>query len=166
MAMQLPSLDGLDTFPKLLLHNAANWPTDVAMREKAFGIWNVVTWAGYRDQARLIALGLRSLGLRRGEVVSIIGRNRPNWVWSELAAHCLGCMTLGIYEDVLAAEAGYLVGYARAAVVVCEDEEQVDKILDLGEAGRSVRHIVYHDPRGMQKRDDPRLVAWDRLLAL
>jgi long-chain acyl-CoA synthetase len=166
MVMQLPSLDELDTFPKLLLHNAANWPGDVAMREKDLGIWNLFTWADCRDRVRLLALGLKSLGLQRGEVVALIGRNRPNWVWSELAAQSLGCMTLGIYEDVLATEAGYLVGYAEAAIVVCEDEEQVDKMLELGEAGRSVRHIVYHDDRGMRKYDDPRLVSWERLLAL
>ena len=165
MPMQLPSLDELDTLPKLLLHNAANWPNDIAMREKEFGIWNEITWAGYRDQVRLVALGLKSLGLKRGEVVAIIGRNRPNWVWSELAAHCLGCSTLGIYEDVLATEAAYLIGFARAAIVICEDEEQVDKMLDLGEAGRSVRHIVYHDDRGLRTYDDPRLVGWEALTA-
>ncbi|MEK0085121.1 AMP-binding protein [Benzoatithermus flavus] len=166
MVMELPALDELDTFPKLLLHNAANWPNDVAMREKEFGIWNQFTWAEYRDRVRLVALGLASLGVRRGEVVAIIGRNRPNWVWSELAAQALGCMTLGIYEDVLAAEAGYLVDHAGAGIVICEDEEQVDKMLELGEAGRSLRHIVYHDPRGMRKYDDPRLVSWERLLEL
>ena len=165
MAMQLPSLDELDTFPKLLLHNAANWPGDVAMREKEFGIWNELSWADCRDRVRLIALGLGSLGLHRGETVAIIGRNRPSWVWSELAAHCLGCSTLGIYEDVLAAEAAYLIGFARAAVVICEDEEQVDKMLDLGEAGRSLRHIVHHDDRGLHKYDDPRLVGWEQLAA-
>jgi long-chain acyl-CoA synthetase len=163
--MELPQLDQLDTYPKLLLHNAANWPDDVAMREKDRGIWHVVTWADYRDRVRAIALGLLALGVERGAVVAIIGRNRPNWVWSELAAHSIGCMTLGIYEDVLAAEAGYLISYAGAAVVVCEDEEQVDKMLELGAAGRTLRHIIYHDDRGMRKYQDPRLVSWPDLLA-
>ena len=163
MALRLPSPDALDTFPKLLLHNAANWPNDVAVREKEFGIWREHGWADCRDRVRLVALGLRSLGLRRGEVVAIIGRNRPNWVWSELAAHCLGCSTLGVYADALAGEAAHLIGFARAAVAVCEDEEQVDKLLGLGEAGRSVRHVVHHDPRGLAGRGDPRLVGWERL---
>lgn len=153
----------LDTFPKLLLHNAERWPDAPAMREKEFGIWNVYSWRDYRDRVRTIALGLKSLGVQRGEVVALIGRNRPNWVWSELAAHSLGCMTLGIYEDVLAHEAGYLVGYAEARAIVCEDEEQVDKILALGESGRSLRWIVYHDDRGMRKYRDPRLVSWREL---
>ncbi|MFO1076068.1 MAG: AMP-binding protein, partial [Geminicoccaceae bacterium] len=105
--MRLPALDALDTFPKLLLHNAANWPNEPAMREKELGIWHVTSWAGYRDQVRLVALGLAALGVQRGEVIGLIGRNRPNWVWGELAAHALGCMSLGIYEDVLGPEAGY-----------------------------------------------------------
>ncbi len=164
--MQLPDLQTLDTFPKLLLHNAANWPQAVAMREKEFGIWNEYSWARYRQEVRSIAYGLKALGLQRGEVVALIGRNRPNWVWAELAAHSLGCMTIGIYEDVLPPEAGYLIDYSRAAVVVAEDEEQVDKILELGREVPSVRRIVYHDPRGMRKYEDSRLVSWERLYAL
>lgn len=156
----------LDTLPKLLLHNATRWPGRPAMREKEFGIWNVYTWADYRDRVREIALGLAALGVRRGEVVALLGRNRPNWVWSELAAQALGCMSLGIYEDVLPVEAGYLVGYAEAVAIFCEDEEQVDKILQLGTAASTLRWIVYHDDRGMRKYTDPRLVSWDEIVRL
>src|SRR3982751_6857197 len=96
----MSSLADLDTLPKRLLHNAANWPRDVAMREKELGIWRVYCWSDCLDQIRLVALGLKALGVRRGEVVALMGRNRPNWVWGELAAQSLGCMTLGIYEEV------------------------------------------------------------------
>jgi long-chain acyl-CoA synthetase len=165
MATMPPSADGLDTFPKLLLHNAAGFPRDVAMREKDYGIWHVYTWQDCLEQVRGIALGLKSLGLGRGEVVALIGRNRPSWVWSELAAHCMGAMTLGIYADVLIEEAGYLLGHAGARIVVAEDEEQVDKLLQLGDAGAALSWIVFHDDRGMRKYDDPRLVGWQDLLA-
>ena len=161
--MELPSLASLDTFPKLLLHNAANWPHDPAMREKDLGIWQVTTWAQYRDEVRLLALGLAALGVRRGETVALIGRNRPNWVWGELAAHALGCLSLGIYEDVLAAEAGHLLLAGEVAAVLCEDEEQVDKILAVD--APALRLIVYHDPRGMAAYADPRLVPWRQLRA-
>lgn len=164
--MDLPSVDELDTFPKLLLHNAANWPEEVAMREKEFGIWNEFTWRDCREQVRGIAGGLAGLGLERGGVVALIGRNRPNWVWSELAAHSLGAMTIGIYEDVLPPEAGYLLNSSGASIVVAEDEEQVDKLLELRDGIPQVRWIVYHDDRGMRKYDDPRLVSWQRLLEL
>ncbi len=162
-ALQLPNLDGLDTFPKLLLHNAANWPGDVAMREKDLGIWQSYSWARIRDEVQGIALGLKSLGVERGEVVALLGRNRPNWVWGELAAHCIGCMSLGVYSDVLADEAGYLLTYSGASAILAEDEEQVDKLLELGDRIPELRWIVYHDDRGMAKYADPRLVSWRQL---
>jgi len=161
--MDRPDFREHDTLPKLLLRNAERWPDEVAMREKEFGIWNEYTWRDCRDRVKDIALGLAALGVRRGDRVAIIGRNRPNWVWSELAAQCLGAIPIGIYEDVLPPEAGYLVNAADACVIVCEDEEQVDKILELGGEVPGLRHIVYHDPRGMRKYADPRLVSWERL---
>ena len=113
---------------------------------------------------REIALGLLSLGFRRGEAACLIGRNRPNWVWSELAAQAVGGMSLGVYADALAEEAAYLIAHAGATVVLAEDEEQVDKLLELRDRIPTVRRIVFHDPRGMRKYDDPRLVAWDELV--
>ena len=96
-------------------------------------------------------------------MVALLGRNRPNWVWGELAAHCLGCMSIGVYADVLADEAGYLLGYSGARAVLAEDEEQVDKLLELGDRAPELRWIVYHDDRGMAKYTDPRLVSWRQL---
>ena len=162
--MQLPSLGpAVDTFPKLLLHNATHWPDDVAQREKDLGIWKVFTWADYLAAVKGIAIGLKALGLERGQVLAIIGRNRPNWLWSELAGHSLGAMTIGIYEDVLSHEAGYLLRVSQARIAVAEDEEQVDKLLDAIDEAPELRCIVYHDDRGMRKYDDPRLVSWAEL---
>ncbi|MEZ5824994.1 MAG: AMP-binding protein [Geminicoccaceae bacterium] len=168
VSMKLPSLTELDTFAKLLLHNAANWPDDVAMREKDLGIWNAYSWADCRNEVRAIFFGLKSLGLERGEALAIIGRNRPNWVWSALAGHAAGAMSLGIYEDVLPNEAGYLLDYAGSRIVMAEDEEQVDKLLEVAERDDDkpespIRWIIYHDDRGMRKYDDPRLVSWSGL---
>jgi len=154
-----------DTFPKLLLHNAGRWPDEVAMREKEFGIWNEFTWSDYRDRVREIALGLLSLGVRRGEIVSIIGKNRPEMVWGELAAHAVGCMSLGIYSDALNEEVSYLIDYAQVRIVLAEDEEQVDKLLEIAERLPCIERIVYFDPRGMRKYDDARLMSWDDLKA-
>ncbi|HLS57127.1 MAG TPA: long-chain fatty acid--CoA ligase [Zeimonas sp.] len=155
-----------DTLPKLLLHNAERWPGEVAMREKEFGIWNEFTWADYRDRVKEIALGLIELGVRRGEVVSFLGKNRPEMVWSELAIHSIGCMSLGIYHDAMPQEVAYLVDYAAVRVVLAEDEEQVDKLLEVAENSKSIERIVYFDPRGMRKYHDPRLVSWDELKAM
>ena len=103
-----PLADGLDTFPKLLLHNAANWPDAVAMREKDLGIWHAYRLGRLPRPGAGVALGLLSLGFRRGEAACLIGRNRPNWVWAELAAQAVGGMSLGVYADALAEEAAYL----------------------------------------------------------
>jgi long-chain acyl-CoA synthetase len=155
-----------DTLPKLLLHNAGRWPGEVAMREKEFGIWNEFTWADYRDQVKAIALGLLALGVKRGEVVSYIGKNRPEMVWSELAIHSIGCMSLGVYQDAMPQEVSYLVDYAEVRVVLAEDEEQVDKLLEVAERSPSIMKIVYFDARGMRKYSDPRLVSRDELKAM
>jgi long-chain acyl-CoA synthetase len=152
-----------DTFPKLLARNAAEHAGDVAMREKEFGIWRAYSWREVEERVRLRALGLRHLGVGRGDVVGLIGDNRPDWVFGEIASHALGAMSLGMYRDALDEEAAYLVNHAEVRVVLAEDEEQVDKLLGLGERIPTVRHIVYGDPRGMRKYSDPRLVAASEL---
>ncbi len=147
-----------DTFPKILAHNARNWPDEVAMREKEFGIWNAFTWAEYHNRVRLMALGMRRLGLERGDAVGLIGDNRPEWVWGEIAAHALGAMSLGIYQDSIGDEVSYLINYAETKIIIAEDEEQVDKLLDQIDETPCVKHVVYCDSRGMRKYEDPRLV--------
>jgi long-chain acyl-CoA synthetase len=147
-----------DTLPKLLRLNAREHPGDVALREKDLGIWRSQTWADYHERVKRFALGMHQLGLKRGDVVVLIGDNRPDWVAGEIASHALGAMTLGAYRDVLEDELAYLLEYGQATLVFAEDEEQVDKLLNLEDRIPSVRWIVYSDPRGMRKYDDPRLV--------
>jgi len=152
-----------DTFPKMLRLNAKEHGREIALREKDFGLWRIFTWEDYQTRARNFALGLLELGLKRGDVVSIVGDNRPDWVAAEIAAHAIGAMSLGMYRESLGEEVMYLLTYGEAKVVFAEDEEQVDKLLELGDRIPSVRHIVYSDPRGMRKYDDPRLIHADRL---
>jgi long-chain acyl-CoA synthetase len=151
-----------DTLPKLLARNAAQFPGEVALREKHLGIWRSFTWADYEARVRGFALGLAELGVQKGEVVALIGDNRPDWVMGEVAAHALGCRTLGIYRDGLEEEVGYLLNFSGAAVVFAEDEEQVDKLLNIDVP--SLRHIVFSDPRGMRKLEDPRLISAEELV--
>lgn len=162
---QYPDVRRYDTLPKLLAHNAEHWPREVAMREKDFGIWNEFTWEDCAARVREIALGLHALGLRRGQVVGIIGDNRPQWVWSEVAAHAVGALSLGIYQDSMNEEVAYLLDYAETHVVVAEDEEQADKLLEIADDCPGLRHIVYCDPRGMRKYDDPRLIGLEQVCA-
>lgn len=163
---RLPDIDKLDTFPKLLAYNAANWPTAVALREKEFGIWNEYTWADYHRHVKLFALGMHALGIARGNSVGIIGDNRPEWVFGEIASHALGAMIFGMYQDSLNEECAYLVNYAQARIIIAEDEEQVNKVFDITEQCPCVEHIVYCDARGMRKYDDPRLMSHLELMQL
>src|SRR6195952_1682063 len=155
-----------DTYPKLLRLNAKEYGGEVALREKDFGLWRVFTWDDYQTRVRDFALGMIELGVGRGDVIGIIGDNRPDWVSAEIAAHAIGAMSLGLYRDVLEEEAAYLLNYGEARLVFAEDEEQVDKLLGLGDRVPHLKNIVYSDPRGMRKYDDPRLIEADRLAAL
>jgi long-chain acyl-CoA synthetase len=155
-----------DTYPKLLRLNAREHGGEVALREKDFGLWREFTWHDYQARVRDFALGMTELGITRGDVIGIIGDNRPDWVCAEIAAHAIGGMSLGLYRDVLDDEAAYLLNTGEAKIVFAEDEEQVDKLLGLADRVPALQHIVYSDPRGMRKYDDPRLLEADRLAQL
>lgn len=155
-----------DTFPKMLRLNAREHGGEIALREKDFGLWRVFTWNDYQTRVHDFALGMIELGLGRGDVIGIIGDNRPDWVSAEIATHAIGAMSLGLYRDVLDEEAAYLLNYGEAKLVFAEDEEQVDKLLTLADRVPNLRHIVYSDPRGMRKYDDPRLLEADKLAAM
>src|SRR6266576_2694327 len=138
-----------DTYPKLLRLNAQEHGGEIALREKDFGLWRPFTWNDYQSRVRDLALGLVELGIGRGDVIGIIGDNRPDWVSAEIATHAIGAMSLGLYRDVLDEEASYLLSYGEAKLVFAEDEEQVDKLLALGE--RVLRHCATYlafDPKG------------------
>jgi long-chain acyl-CoA synthetase len=107
---------------------------------------------------------MRRLGIAAGDVVGLIGDNRPEWVMGEIAAHALGARSLGIYRDALDDEVAYLLEFAGARIVLAEDEEQVDKLLNVSDRVKTLEHIVYADPRGMRKYSDPRLVPLETLI--
>src|SRR5512134_629129 len=156
---QRETLAAHDTFPKLLARNAARFgDRKVAMREKEFGIWQEFTWKEYHDRVRAFALGLVSLGLAKGDKVAIIGDNRPEWVWAEVSAQAAGAVPLGLYQDSTLKEVAYVLDHSDSSIVVAEDQEQVDKILDMREQLPKVRYIVYSDPRGMRGYKEPFLL--------
>src|SRR3982075_4543160 len=154
-----------DTFAKLLRLNAREHGGAVALREKDFGLWRAFTWNDYQTRVHDFALGMVELGLGRGDVIGIIGDNRPDWVSAEIATHAVSAMSLGLYRDVLDEEAAYLLSYGDAKLVFAEDEEQVDKLLTRADRAPNLKHIVYSDPRGMRKYDDPRLMEANKLVA-
>lgn len=137
------------TLPALLLRNAETLGDKTAIREKDRGIWQSHTWRQYRDHVRDFALGLAALGFKRGEKLSVIGDNRPRLYWAQVAAQALGGVAVPVYQDSIARELAYVWSHAEVAVIVAEDQEQVDKILALKDELPSLRHVVYDDPRGM-----------------
>ncbi|CAM3502402.1 long-chain fatty acid--CoA ligase [Parendozoicomonas haliclonae] len=155
-----------DTFPKLLAWNAENYGDDIAMREKEFGIWQEYTWQDYHNRVKWLTLGLSQLGVQEQAVIALLGDNRPEWIWGEIAAHALRGYSMGVYQDSLHEETEYLLTFAEASVVIAEDEEQCDKLLELEDRIPSVKWIVYCDPRGLRKYDDPRLIDIEKLYAL
>src|SRR5574342_1234433 len=146
-----------DTFPKLLAHNAERFGSrKVAMREKEFGIWQEFTWKEYHEHVKAFSLGLVSLGLAKGDKVAVIGDNRPEWVWSEVAAQAAGGASVGLYQDSNLNEVAYVIDHCDATFVVAEDQEQVDKILDMLDKLPKVRNVVFTDPRGLRTYRHPR----------
>jgi long-chain acyl-CoA synthetase len=137
------------TLPRYLLRNAQQFAGRPAIREKDRGIWQTYTWRQYHDHVRDIALGLASLGFARGDKLSVIGDNRPRLYWSQVAAMCLGGVSVPVYQDSIAKELVYVLNHAEVAVIVAEDQEQVDKILALKDQLPALRLLVYEDPRGM-----------------
>ncbi|MDD3311700.1 AMP-binding protein [Pseudodesulfovibrio sp.] len=137
------------TLPRLLVRQAEERPEKPALREKQWGVWQTVTWRGNLRNAAEFACGLGALGLGRGDIVILIGANRPEWLWAELAIQGLGGMALGLYQDSPAEEIEYVFDLTECRLVVAEDQEQVDKILSFRDRLPNLRHIVYHDSKGL-----------------
>lgn len=146
------------TLPKLLARNARQWPNEPAIREKDRGIWRTHSWAGYHAEVRDFALGLAALGFKRGEKLTVVGDNRPRLYGAQLAAMALGGYSVPVYQDSIASELVYVLNHAEVAVVVAEDQEQVDKILSLKDDLPNLRWIVYDDPRGMMGYADMAII--------
>jgi long-chain acyl-CoA synthetase len=155
-----------DTFPKLVVDNAKQIGNKVAIREKDYGIWQAYTWGDYLGQARLIALGLVSLGFARGDKTAIIGDNRPQLYWAMLATQVLGGVPVPLYQDSTEKEMQYILDHAEVRFAVVEDQEQVDKLLHVKAQCARLEYIVYDDPRGLRHYREPFLVSLERLQEL
>ena len=150
-----------DTIPKLLLRNAAKYASRPAFRHKDLGIWQTHTWADVRDHIRNFAIGLHTLGVERGQTVAIIGDNLPRLYWTFTAAQSIGAIPVPLYQDSVAEEMSYVLQHAEISVAVVENQEQVDKLLSIADEVPTLRHIVYSDPRGLQKYDHTHLHGYE-----
>ncbi len=155
----------LDSIPALLARNVARNGALPAYREKEFGIWQSWTWAQAADEIQALALGFLSLGLARGDYVAVIGRNRPMHYWSMLAAQMCGAIPVPLYQDANADEMAYVLDHCGARFVVCGDQEQVDKVLEVEDRVTCIEQIIYTDKRGMRKYDHTRMNALEDVQA-
>jgi long-chain acyl-CoA synthetase len=154
------------TLPQLLIENAVRYgDTKTAIREKAYGIWQKYSWVEYCRYVQVTAAGFASLNLRRGENLCMIVHNHPEWLFSELAAQALGATTLNLFTSSIADELAFSIKRINSPVIVVQDQEQVDKLLDVRDKLPLIKKVVYIDPTGMTSyEDDPWLISYADLL--
>lgn len=157
--------DKIYTLPQLLLQRK-DIKNRIAIREKDYGIWRSYTWHDYFEEVKKLALGLASLGFKRGDMLSIIGDNRPQGYWAQMAAICLGGISVPLYQDSIVNELEYILKHSGARFIAAEDQEQVDKVLPLKEKLPNLELIIYDDPRGMRNYNQPFIKAFTHVQEL
>ncbi|SDI97956.1 MULTISPECIES: AMP-binding protein [Bradyrhizobium] len=148
-----------DTFPKLLLRNAAQFSSRPAFRHKDLGIWQTWTWTQVAEIVRAYAAGLQRLGLQPGDTIAIVGSNRPKLYWTVMAAQTLRAIPVPVYSDAVADELAYVLAHADVKFVAAQDQEQVDKVLSVSDRVPHLHTIVYDEARGLRDYDHSRLTA-------
>ena len=154
----------LDTFPKLLMHRKEVSPDRPAIREKDYGIWQTWTWAQVADEVRSIACGLAAAGFRRGDKIAIVGDNRPRLYWGMSAAQSLGGIPVPLYQDSVAQEMEYVINHADVRFALVEDQEQVDKLLEIAPKCPKLEQIYFDDPRGLAHYKPKNLHTYESLI--
>jgi len=156
------------TLPQMLREQARRQPAGIAIRQKDFGIWKPLTWAGYWQRACRVGMGLRALGLSRGGRVAIVSENRVEWLLTQLGAGTVGGVAVGVYSTSPAEEMGYVLEHADVELVVCEDQEQTDKVLQVASRLPRLRRIVMMETKGLRSyapADRERIVTFAEIEA-
>ncbi|MDH3305899.1 MAG: AMP-binding protein [Acidimicrobiia bacterium] len=159
----MPSVSSLPARLRQIAHES---PTKIALREKVFGIWEETSYAEYWDLVKVIGMALRALGVKPGDKVAVHSENRKAWVLVDLAAQAIQATSVGLYPTNPAPEVHYLLDHSDARVLIAEDQEQVDKALEVASRLPNLEKIVYLEPRGVRSYDDPILMAWEEMISL
>ncbi len=154
------------TLPQQLQHWARHRPQATALRQKEFGVWRAISWSEYERQSRWFGLGMLKLGLKPGQTVSILGENCKEWVYAQMGTAMVGCVTAGVYPTSPAPEVEYLLGLAEAPIVVVEDQEQLDKVLQVRDRIPQLLAIVVMDPRGLRTYGREGLYDFEEVIRL
>src|SRR5579883_763818 len=159
-------VEGCDTIPKLFWHQVKARDQRTAFREKYLGIWRATSWRDYGERARAVGMGLVKLGLKRGDVVSILAETVPEWLYADMGTACAGGVTNGIYPTDSAKQVDYIVNDSRSRFLFVEDEEQLDKWLDVRERCPTIAKVFVFDMEGLADFKDPMVMPLDELMAL
>ena len=156
-----------DTFPRLLMRQYERYgDKKVAMRHKYRGIWRNYSWEDYYEKVKFFSLGLLSMGLKRGDKVSILGENEPQWYWANLAVQAAGATVVGIFIDCVPEEVKYYASSSDSRFIVAHDQEQVDKVLEIADELPLLEKVIHWDPKGLWLYDAPFLTSFDEVLEL
>jgi len=157
----------VETLPQALKENYIKYGSRaVAMRVKDRGIWKEYTWQDYYLKVKYFCLGLMHLGLQQGDHVSILGENKPEWNWAELAVQSAGGAVAGIFTDCRPEEVKYYAEHSDSVFAVCHDQEQVDKFLEIKDELPKLKKVIYWDPKGLWSYKDPILISFDEVIEL
>ena len=149
-----------------LRDRAERTPNAIALREKDLGIWKDITWGEYWENVLLVAHGLLALGIEPGDRVAIHSENRPEWVFADQAVVAIRAMTMGLYPTNPPSEVSYLLSNSGSRILIAEDQEQVDKALEVKDQLPQLERIIYIEPRGVRSYDDPLLMSWVELIEM
>ena len=157
---------GCTTISQLFLQRVNELPDKVALREKDFGIWNEYTWRDYGDYASWVGHGLKALGMQRGDVVSIASEVNKEWMFADLGVICMGGVTNGVYPTDASNQVEYLINDSGTRFYFAEDEEQLDKVLEVRENTPTLDKVIVFDMEGLRKFSDEQVMSFDELVAL
>ena len=160
----LISVDGNATIPGLFWNRVEMHADKIALREKDFGIWNEISWKQYGDKARLVGLGLKALGLQRGDICSIASEVNKEWIFADLGIICAGGVSNGVYPTDAPNQVEYLITDSNTRFYFAEDEEQLDKVLEVRERTPTLQKIIIFDMEGLRSFDDEQCISLEQLL--
>ena len=164
--MEESEVQGGLTPARKIRETAGRYPELIAMREKNFGIWEEITYAEYWEKAQWIGCALKYFGVDTQDSVAIQSENRPEWFISDVAIQAIGAVSVGLYPTNPPSEVAYLIGHSESKILFAEDQEQVDKALEVIEELPDLKKIIYFEPRGLTNYDSPLLMTWEEFLSI
>ena len=153
-----------NTIPKLLRRSAQQFAQKIALREKDLGIWHNITWQQYYENVKHFGLGMLTLGLEKGDKISILSENNPEWLYADIGVQAVGGIVVGIYPTNVAPQVEYILEHSRSRFVVVGDQEQTDKVLEVKKGLPDIKKVIIIDMKGLRKYSDPLLISFEEVI--